>query len=130
MKFAASVKKVIAFLLCLALLTSDVTVTNATSVDTTDVFAEVSTEMLKETKNAGQEENVSEADSDSNAADLSDTESNVSGQYKQSSDSDGTGDTRKSQEHREHWGDRSNRGDGENGGDRTTGIKNRLRLFQ
>ena len=42
MKFAASVKKVIAFLLCLALLTSDVTVTNATSVDTTDVFAEVS----------------------------------------------------------------------------------------
>ncbi len=95
MKFAASVKKVIAFLLCLALLTTDVTVTNATSVDTTDVFAEVSTEMLKETKNAGQEENVSEADSDSNAADLSDTESNVSGQYKQSSDSDGTGDTEK-----------------------------------
>lgn len=95
MKFAASVKKVIAFLLCLALLTSDVTVTNATSVDTTDVFAEVSTEMLKETKNAGQEENVSEADSDSNAADLLDTESNVSGQYKQSSDSDGTGDTEK-----------------------------------
>ena len=95
MKFAASVKKVIAFLLCLALLTSDVTVTNATSVDTTDVFAEVSTEMLKETKNVGQEENVSEADSDSNAADLSDTESNVSGQYKQSSDSDGTGDTEK-----------------------------------
>lgn len=46
-------------------------------------------------KNAGQEENVSEADSDSNAADLSDTESNVSGQYKQSSDSDGTGDTEK-----------------------------------
>lgn len=95
MKFAASVKKVIAFLLCLALLTSDVTVTNATSVDTTDVFAEISTEMLNETKNAGQEENVSEADSDSNAADLSDTESNVSGQYKQSSDSDGTGDTEK-----------------------------------
>ena len=95
MKFAASVKKVIAFLLCLALLTSDVTVTNATSVDTTDVFAEISTEMLKETKNAGQEENVSEEDSDSNAADLSDTESNVSGQYKQSSDSDGTGDTEK-----------------------------------
>lgn len=95
MKFAASVKKVIAFLLCLALLTSDVTVTNATSVDTTDVFAEVSTEMLKETKNARQEENVSEEDSDSNAADLSDTESNVSGQYKQSSDSDGTGDTEK-----------------------------------
>lgn len=95
MKFAASVKKVIAFLLCLALLTSDVTVTNATSVDTTDVFAKVSTEMLKETKNAGQEENVSEEDSDSNAADLSDTESNVSGQYKQSSDSDGTGDTEK-----------------------------------
>lgn len=95
MKFAASVKKVIAFLLCLALLTSDVTVTNATSVDTTDVFAEVSTEMLKEKKNAGQEENVSEEDSDSNAADLSDTESNVSGQYKQSSDSDGTGDTEK-----------------------------------
>lgn len=75
MKFAASVKKVIAFLLCLALLTSNVTVTNATSVDTTDVFAEISTEMLKETKNAGQEENVSEADSDSNAEDLSDTES-------------------------------------------------------
>lgn len=95
MKFAASVKKVIAFLLCLALLTSDVTVTNATSVDTTDVFAEVSTEMLKETKNARQEENVSEEDSDSNAANLSDTESNVSGQYKQSSDSDGTGDTEK-----------------------------------
>ena len=95
MKFAASVKKVIAFLLCLALLTSDVTVTNATSVDTMDVFAEISTEMLNETKNAGQEENVSEADSDSNAADLSDTESNVSGQYKQSSDSDGTGDTEK-----------------------------------
>ena len=95
MKFAASVKKVIAFLLCLALLTSDVTVTNATSVDTTDVFAEISTEMLNETKNAGQEENVSEEDSDSNAADLSDTESNVSGQYKQSSDSDGTGDTEK-----------------------------------
>ena len=95
MKFAASVKKVIAFLLCLALLTSDVTVTNATSVDTTDVFTEISTEMLKETKNAGQEENVSEEDSDSNAADLSDTESNVSGQYKQSSDSDGTGDTEK-----------------------------------
>lgn len=95
MKFAASVKKVIAFLLCLALLTSDVTVTNATSVDTTDVFTEISTEMLNETKNAGQEENVSEADSDSNAADLSDTESNVSGQYKQSSDSDGTGDTEK-----------------------------------
>lgn len=85
----------IAFLLCLALLTSDVTVTNATSVDTTDVFTEISTEMLNETKNAGQEENVSEADSDSNAADLSDTESNVSGQYKQSSDSDGTGDTEK-----------------------------------
>lgn len=39
MKFAASVKKVIAFLLCLALLTSDATVTNATSVDTTDIFA-------------------------------------------------------------------------------------------
>ena len=111
MRFASIVKKVLAFLLCLTLLTSNVTVTNATSVDTTDVFAEVSTEMLKETKNAGQEENVSEADSDSNAADLSDTESNVSGQYK-------------------HWGDRSNRGDGENRGDRTTGIKNRLRLFQ
>lgn len=78
MKFAASVKKVIAFLLCLALLTSDVTVTNATSVDTTDVFAEISTEMLKETKNAGQEENVSEADSDSNAEDLSDAESSES----------------------------------------------------
>lgn len=78
MKFAASVKKVIAFLLCLALLTSDVTVTNATSVDTTDVFAEISTEMLNETKNAGQEENVSEADSDSNAEDLSDTESSES----------------------------------------------------
>ena len=95
MRFASIVKKVFAFLLCLALLTSDVTVTNATSVDTTDVFAEISTEMLKETKNAGQEENVSEADSDSNAADLSDTESNVSGQYKQSSDSDGMGDTEK-----------------------------------
>lgn len=78
MKFAASVKKVIAFLLCLTLLTSNVTVTNATSVDTTDVFAEVSTEMLKETKNAGQEENVSEADSDSNAENLSDTESSES----------------------------------------------------
>ena len=50
MKFAASVKKVIAFLLCLALLTSDVTVTNATSVDTTDVFTEISTEMLNETE--------------------------------------------------------------------------------
>ena len=95
MRFASIVKKVLAFLLCLTLLTSNVTVTNATSVDTTDVFAEVSTEMLKETKNAGQEENVSEADSDSNAANLSDTESNVSGQYKQSSDSDGTGDTEK-----------------------------------
>lgn len=95
MRFASIVKKVLAFLLCLTLLTSNVTVTNATSVDTTDVFAEVSTEMLKETKNAGQEENVSEEDSDSNAADLSDTESNVSGQYKQSSDSDGTGDTEK-----------------------------------
>lgn len=95
MRFASIVKKVLAFLLCLTLLTSNVTVTNATSVDTTDVFAEVSTEMLKETKNAGQEENVSEADSDSNAADLSDTESNVGGQYKQSSDSDGTGDTEK-----------------------------------
>ena len=95
MRFASIVKKVLAFLLCLTLLTSNVTVTNATSVDTTDVFAEVSTEMLKETKNAGQEENVSEADSDSNAADLSDTESNVSGQYKQSSDADGTGDTEK-----------------------------------
>lgn len=95
MRFASIVKKVLAFLLCLTLLTSNVTVTNATSVDTTDVFAEVSTEMLKETKNAGQEENVSEADSDSNAADLSDIESNVSGQYKQSSDSDGTGDTEK-----------------------------------
>lgn len=95
MRFASIVKKVLAFLLCLTLLTSNVTVTNATSVDTTDVFAEVSTEMLKETKNVGQEENVSEADSDSNAADLSDTESNVSGQYKQSSDSDGTGDTEK-----------------------------------
>ena len=95
MRFASIVKKVFAFLLCLALLTSDVTVTNATSVDTTDVFAEISTEMLNETKNAGQEENVSEADSDSNAADLSDTESNVIGQYKQSSDSDGTGDTEK-----------------------------------
>lgn len=93
-------KKVIAFLLCLALLTSDVTVTNATSVDTTDVFTEISTEMLNETKNAGQEENVSEADSDSNALDLSDTESNVSGQYKQSSDSDGTGDTEKSRTQR------------------------------
>ena len=95
MRFASIVKKVLAFLLCLTLLTSDVTVTNATSVDTTDVFAEISTEMLNETKNAGQEENVSEADSDSNAADLLDTESNVSGQYKQSSDSDGTGDTEK-----------------------------------
>ena len=62
MRFASIVKKVLAFLLCLTLLTSNVTVTNATSVDTTDVFAEVSTEMLKETKNAGQEENVSEAD--------------------------------------------------------------------
>lgn len=78
MRFASIVKKVLAFLLCLALLTSDVTVTNATSVDTTDVFAEISTEMLKETKNAGQEENVSEADSDSNAEDLSDTESSES----------------------------------------------------
>lgn len=78
MRFASIVKKVLAFLLCLTLLTSDVTVTNATSVDTTDVFAEVSTEMLKETKNAGQEENVSEADSDSNAEDLSDTESSES----------------------------------------------------
>ena len=94
------------------------------------MFCGSSTEMLKETKNAGQEENVSEADSDSNAADLSDTESNVSGQYKQSSDSDGTGDTEKVKNNREHWGDRSNRGDGENRGDRTTGIKNRLRLFQ
>lgn len=75
MRFASIVKKVLAFLLCLTLLTSNVAVTNATSVDTTDVFAEVSTEMLKETKNAGQEENVSEADSDSNAEDLSDTES-------------------------------------------------------
>ena len=55
MRFASIVKKVLAFLLCLTLLTSNVTVTNATSVDTTDVFAEVSTEMLKETKNAGQE---------------------------------------------------------------------------
>ena len=100
MRFASIVKKVLAFLLCLTLLTSNVTVTNATSVDTTDVFAEVSTEMLKETKNAGQEENVSEADSDSNAANLSDTESNVSGQYKQSSDSDGTGDTEKSRTQR------------------------------
>ena len=72
MKFAASVKKVIAFLLCLALLTSDVTVTNATSVDTTDVFAEISTEMLKETKNAGQES---------------------TGQEGKVSDPDGTGDT-------------------------------------
>lgn len=50
MRFASIVKKVLAFLLCLTLLTSNVTVTNATSVDTTDVFAEVSTEMLKETK--------------------------------------------------------------------------------
>ena len=49
MRFASIVKKVLAFLLCLTLLTSNVTVTNATSVDTTDVFAEVSTEMLKET---------------------------------------------------------------------------------
>ena len=47
MRFASIVKKVLAFLLCLTLLTSNVTVTNATSVDTTDVFAEVSTEMLK-----------------------------------------------------------------------------------
>ena len=89
-------------------------------------FAEVSTEMLKETKNAGQEENVSEADSDSNAADLSDTESNVSGQYKQSSDSDGTGDTEKSRTQRALEATGSNRGDGENRGDRgdrTTGIK-------
>lgn len=78
MRFASIVKKVLAFLLCLTLLTSNVAVTNATSVDTTDVFAEVSTEMLKETKNAGQEENVSEADSDSNAEDLSDTESSES----------------------------------------------------
>ena len=78
MRFASIVKKVLAFLLCLTLLTSNVTVTNATSVDTTDVFAEVSTEMLKETKNAGQEANVSEADSDSNAEDLSDTESSES----------------------------------------------------
>ena len=74
MKFAASVKKVIAFLLCLALLTSDVTVTNATSVDTTDVFAEISTEMLNETKNAGQES---------------------TGQEGNVSDPDGTGDTEK-----------------------------------
>lgn len=44
MRFASIVKKVLAFLLCLTLLTSNVTVTNATSVDTTDVFAEVSTE--------------------------------------------------------------------------------------
>ena len=78
MRFASIVKKVLAFLLCLTLLTSNVTVTNATSVDITDVFAEVSTEMLKETKNAGQEANVSEADSDSNAEDLSDTESSES----------------------------------------------------
>lgn len=78
MRFASIVKKVLAFLLCLTLLTSNVAVTNATSVDTTDVFAEVSTEMLKETKTAGQEENVSEADSDSNAEDLSDTESSES----------------------------------------------------
>ncbi len=78
MRFASIVKKVLAFLLCLTLLTSNVAVTNATSVDTTDVFAEISTEMLKETKNAGQEENVSEADSDSNAEDLSDTESSES----------------------------------------------------
>ena len=74
MKFAASVKKVIAFLLCLALLTSDVTVTNATSVDTTDVFTEISTEMLNETKNAGQES---------------------TGQEGKMSDPDGTGNTEK-----------------------------------
>lgn len=74
MRFASIVKKVLAFLLCLTLLTSNVTVTNATSVDTTDVFAEISTEMLKETKNAGQES----------------TE-----QTGKVSDSDGTGDTEK-----------------------------------
>lgn len=74
MRFASIVKKVLAFLLCLTLLTSNVTVTNATSVDTTDVFAEVSTEMLKETKNAGQES---------------------TGQEGNVSDPDGTGDTEK-----------------------------------
>lgn len=74
MRFASIVKKVLAFLLCLTLLTSNVTVTNATSVDTTDVFAEVSTEMLKETKNAGQES---------------------TGQEGKVSDPDGTGDTEK-----------------------------------
>ena len=74
MRFASIVKKVLAFLLCLTLLTSNVTVTNATSVDTTDVFAEVSTEMLNETKNAGQES---------------------TGQEGKMSDPDGTGNTEK-----------------------------------
>ena len=83
MKFAASVKKVIAFLLCLALLTSDVTVTNATSVDTTDVFAEISTEMLNETKNAGQEStgqegNVSDPDGTGNTEKVRNTENSES----------------------------------------------------
>lgn len=83
MKFAASVKKVIAFLLCLALLTSDVTVTNATSVDTTDVFTEISTEMLNETKNAGQEStgqegNVSDPDGTGNTEKVRNTENSES----------------------------------------------------
>ena len=83
MKFAASVKKVIAFLLCLALLTSDATVTNATSVDTTDIFAEISTEMLNETKNAGQEStgqegNVSDPDGTGNTEKVRNTENSES----------------------------------------------------
>ena len=50
MKFAAIVKKGIAFLICAALLTSDVMVTNATSVDTT----EVSTELVREVNAASE----------------------------------------------------------------------------
>lgn len=73
----------IAFLLCLALLTSDATVTNATSVDTTDIFAEISTEMLNETKNAGQEStgqegNVSDPDGTGNTEKVRNTENSES----------------------------------------------------
>ena len=99
MKFAASVKKV---------LTSDVTVTNATSVDTTDVFTEISTEMLNETKNAGQESTgqegkMSDPDGTGNTEKVRNTENSESTKV---TNSRRHGSSRRHRSNREHRSDR------------------------
>lgn len=75
MKFAAIVKKGIAFLICAALLTSDVMVTNATSVDTT----EVSTELVREVNAA--------SESVENTESVGESEKNKSTDTKETADS-------------------------------------------